>query len=429
MVQGAGLGGQRLAAGPPAGLWRDRQGPLRLALPLLLGLALLPRLDMSLHGDEPHYLMTTLSMVKDFDLNLFNNYQAGHFRELGYPELKPQWGPLEGRIIPEHGVGFPALLALPYLLGGVAGVKLFLVALSLATAWLLAALCDAFGCRRWVGTVAAALLCLSPSWLLHAGRVFPETSAGFFFVAAALALARSGLRLAPPGPALTLGLGLLCGLLPLLYLKYTPLALALGLFALAQPGLRRRPLFYLGLLADLALYALILWGVYGSELFWGTGGEAEDFTTRGMAGRYGRQWLDANHGLLVLQPAYALAGPALAGLLLLRGGSSPGGTLLAGSALLFYSLLHGLFTGQPGVSLPGRYLLASLPAQALLIGLWCGQDHLAARLCRWPLAGLGLAMLGFSLWCLAFGVSNPFRLNQLLAPQWYLGLFPALWPQ
>jgi len=89
----------------------------RIVLFTVIGLAFFRRVAplMPFTGDEPHYLLGAISLVKDGDFNVYNNFANQDYREFGYEQLRPQRGEIRpGVLITEHGIGFPALLAIPW---------------------------------------------------------------------------------------------------------------------------------------------------------------------------------------------------------------------------------------------------------------------------------------------------------------------------
>lgn len=136
-------------------------------------------------GDEPYYLLQTASLVRDFDLDLKNQYATRAGTAWGRPDLAPQFGDpvgAEGQQYSRHEP-FLALLMIPgYLVAGlhgaVATIALFGVLLVRSTI-------------RWMedeGVDDAAIravfpfFALAPPVLFYATRIWPEVPAAFFFV-------------------------------------------------------------------------------------------------------------------------------------------------------------------------------------------------------------------------------------------------------
>jgi hypothetical protein len=371
-------------------------------------------------GDESSYLLTSLSMTRDGDFNLLNNYQQKDYLYFCDIEIDPQVLIKDGRVPPEHGIGFPLLITLPYEALGITGLRLFLILVGLGCALMAADLCGVLGHKRRVGDMAGLLICISPTWLMHANRIFPEVAAGSLLVFGLWLIHRSARH-----GRLSWSRGLLCGVLvgsfPLLYLKYTLLGMALGGYCLIKRQVRGQWGFYLGLFLVLGFFALTWLRIYGGDLGVGSGGNSNDFAWQGMLARFWRPWLDRDHGLLVLQPVYGLfllAIPALLHQWLSQGRK----VLLFGvCACLAYAFMYAMFIPSPGMSWPGRFLCAVVPLMSILIAIWALQDsaHVWRRLGLLPLAGLGL----WHSFKVAF-YSLP--VNQAAMP-WYLELFSPYW--
>lgn len=138
-------------------------------------------------GDEPFYLLLTESIVRDFDLDLANQYGSLATSETGRRDLDPQFGDPRGREGEQYSRHEPflALLMVPgYLAGGLHGalatIALFGVLLVRSTI-------------RWmedegIGDEAIRgvfpFFAFAPPVLFYATRIWPEVPAAFFFVEA-----------------------------------------------------------------------------------------------------------------------------------------------------------------------------------------------------------------------------------------------------
>jgi len=98
-----------------------------------LGLYLISRLPVS--GDEPHYLITTYSLLADHDIDVSNNFENKDYLQfMPGGRLRPGVQPLaDGTIYPRHGIGLSMLILPFYYLGGRLGVVVFMNFLG---AWL-----------------------------------------------------------------------------------------------------------------------------------------------------------------------------------------------------------------------------------------------------------------------------------------------------
>ena len=136
-------------------------------------------------GDEPYYLLQTVSIVRDFDLDLKNQYGARAGAPWGRPDLTPMTGDPVGRQGQQYSRHEPflAFLMVPgYLLGGlhgaVATIALFGVLLVRSTVrWM-----EDEGVDQRVARAVFPLFAFAPPVLFYATRIWPEVPAAFFFV-------------------------------------------------------------------------------------------------------------------------------------------------------------------------------------------------------------------------------------------------------
>jgi hypothetical protein len=139
-----------------------------------------------LTGAEAHVLLTTVSIDRDGDLDLRDQYDDRAWRAFHAADLRPTARPdAAGRILEPQGVGLPALLAPAYALGGVTLVRLLLAALMAV-----AIACGAALARRVVpdpwATFAALGIGLSPPVVAASTAIRPEVPAAAALAAAAL---------------------------------------------------------------------------------------------------------------------------------------------------------------------------------------------------------------------------------------------------
>jgi hypothetical protein len=334
-------------------------------------------------GDEPHYLVVATSLLRDGDLDVYNNYRDRHFLpfypyHLGDARDPEDMHALYGRggaLYSKHGLGL-SLLLLPALAGGGAGwatVLMLAVSALLAVQILQLALQCAWQCgrKRWPAVVAWVAVAFSPPLLLYAHQFYPEVPGALLTVVGLRALAGVAARRAT-WPAFVAGASI--ALLPWFHLRYVPIAVVLGLIALTTvwPAHRRLAIATAVLtppvLSGLALLALN-WHLFGGVP------SVSDYGTLSpihlLTGAPG-VLLDRQFGLLPYAPVHVFA---LAGLpLVLRVlGWRPGGALLllvftyAGFVASF-SFWYGAF------SPPARMLVPIVPLlvvpMALALATW-----------------------------------------------------------
>ncbi len=250
-------GGGRIEGSRAAGAARRLAGRARarpgaaggLALFALLLLAYGASIDIrasrgaSITGDEPFYLLTTQSLLRDGNLDLRGQYAARSWESFfDHPAgLWSQSRPLpDGRLLSPHGPGLSVLLLPGFGLGGLAGAQFQLTAAAALT-WALAyalalRLTGARPLLVWLATAAAALTATA---FVYSSEVYPELPAALALVAALLAATGRG-RL---GAGRALAVAALLTALPWLGVKYAPLAAIAAAFALWRATPRARAAF------------------------------------------------------------------------------------------------------------------------------------------------------------------------------------------
>lgn len=285
----------------------------------LLGPHFATRLD-PLTGDEPFYVMTAISIVRDGDLDETNNYDNRDYDEF-YPSdpLPPDWQgwPAFPRTLPphaaqsnqpglhtKHGIGLSALIAVPYALAGRAGAMAVMVLAGALLAVQMFLLAREAGGSLVVAAVTALALALTLPIVPYALLLFPEVPA-----ALALIYAVRRLSMAHNEPWQWLLTGLAIGGLPWLHQRFVPSAGVLGVVLLWRFSRDRRLGLAIACLA-VAVAACVLvaynWWLYQSPVqnvddhagFASPGG-----ALNGLAGLL----LDAQWGLLIVAPVYLVA--------------------------------------------------------------------------------------------------------------------------
>lgn len=339
-------------------------------------------------ADEPHYLVTALSLARDGDLDVRDELADRAYLPFHELELAPQARPLpDGRLVEPHDPLLPAILALPTALGGWVLAKLTLAAIAAA----LAALTLWTAVRRLAvpllpAAAVVAVLAASSPLAPYGAQVYPELPAALAVAAAIAALT---------GPLRRGGLAALAAAvvaLPWLSVKYAPVAAvlgAIGLWLLLRGG-RRGAALALG--GGLAVAALAFLGaheaLYGGATPYAagahfTGGEltvvGSDPDYLGRARRLVGLLVDRDFGLAAWQPAWLLLVPALAALATRRprGAAAIALPLAAGWLVATFVALT-----MQGWWFPGRQVVVVLPAAALAIAWWAGgsRRRLAAAL-------------------------------------------------
>ncbi|HEV2757372.1 MAG TPA: hypothetical protein VG318_16525 [Actinomycetota bacterium] len=332
-------------------------------------------------GDEPHYLLTAISLAEDRDLNVADEIAARRYEPFSEGGLDPQSRPLEGgRLVSPHDPGLPLLLAPGVAAGGWLGAKLTLAllagALAAATLWLCV---RRFGVPVTPAAVAVGIFGASAPLAVYGTQVYPELPAALATVGAVAA-----------GTA-TRGRGrvvLACAsvtALPWLSVKYAPVAAALAavvLWTWWRAGDRRDAAWAAGILAlSGAMFVAAHWAWYGGWTPYGVGDHfvTGEFGVVGFdpdfAGRSRRLIglvVDREFGLAAWQPAWLLAIPALGALAIRRrtGWLFLAVPLAAGwlNATFVALTMHGWWW-------PGRQVVVVLPLVVVAIAAWAAESR------------------------------------------------------
>ena len=180
-------------------------------------------------GDEPHQLLTAISIVEDGSPNLLDEYRSRAYSEYYPYELRPRGVLTAGNLNEPHGLGFPLLIAPAWAAGGETGVELFLAAIAalvVALAYLLAlrAVPD-----PWASGATLAVA-VSPPMLAYSTAVHADLAAAAVLALAALIALRMDEH---PSRRLSVGCFCLLATLPWLDIRFAPAAIVVAAFALA----------------------------------------------------------------------------------------------------------------------------------------------------------------------------------------------------
>lgn len=337
-------------------------------------------------GDEPHYLLTAISLGEDASLDVSDELDAERYRPFHEADLATQAGDGAGgaRVSP-HDPLLPALLALPVALGGWVAGKAALAVLAGALAGLtLWTAVRRFGVPLAVAVPVVAVFAVSAPIVVFGQQVYPEVPAALATMAAVAALAGPLRR----RDQVVLGLAVVA--LPWLAVKYVPVAAALCLIGLlrlwrrrrtSRPGAGRQAVALAGgvalagavyIVAHLAWYGGLT--VYAAgEFFQANGGQLAVLGTdpdyAGRASRLVGLLVDRHFGLAAWQPAWLLAAPAAAALARRR---PPGWLALAVPFTVAWLMATFAAATMHGWWFPGRQVVVVLPLAVIAIAWWAG---------------------------------------------------------
>jgi hypothetical protein len=368
-------------------------------------------------GDEPHYLLTARSLVRDGDINLANDYGERRYREFYEGSLRPHARPGKkgpDHLYSQHFPGISAVVAPFYALGRLSGKPAVLVAVARLPLAILSAILASllFLCAtdlvrtRGAALVGWALFALASPFVFYSGLIYSEIPPALItlFVLRTIVLRR---RTSPLILALA-GAG--TGLMAWFNIKYLPLAggvfLAAAVSVLLASKRKVRDLLRLSLpaavpLAILFAAMLALWGgVSPVRVYRGTPDAAVPLvnyfkhSAAEVWNHFAGLLLDQRTGLFVWGPFLLLSVPGL--ILLLRRRRREGWLLLTPLAVwwIFSSAVH----SWGGYCPPGRPLLPILPVFAVLAAVALDEPAGTAR--RAVRSGLVAATVLITVVCL-----------------------------
>lgn len=322
-------------------------------------------------GDEPHYLVTSQSILLDGDLDLANDYDVARHRAMYPAPLEPHHTVLapSGHEYSFHGIGVAALALPGFAVGGLQGAQTLFALFAIAGAivfWSAA--------REVAGTAAAwaasAALVLQFPFLGQAAAIYPDGPAAAITSYALLTLLRE-----ERGPRVSLPQLMACAgalsILPWLHLRLTFIA---AVFATALVvAMRRRGRTGADIITFLAVpliaAALFVASTYvmfetfdPTAVFRGKASGSIAAIPTGVIGLL----VDHEYGLLVYAPICALS---MVGWRYLRQ-IAPVAAVAAALAALGTLLIGAAFVWWGGTTSPARFLVPVLPALVLGIAAW-----------------------------------------------------------
>jgi hypothetical protein len=363
-------------------------------------------------ADEPHWLLTTQSLVLDHDVELTNDYAGERYLSFFPTRLPDEHAVDAGHgLYPIREIGLPLLAAIPFASGGRLGVVLFLCAVGAALVAQLYLLARDLRVAPRPAIAAAAVAGLTYPVITYTTQVYPELVAALGFVTAA--------RLLRSRTALAIGLAsAIAGMLPWLHLREATLGggvllAALVVAASARP--RDIPLRVIAAVVPAAAgIAALAWAdlaMFGdprpgaaTALFYASRPDVLTPSATPLVGALGL-FFDRTFGLVTNAPLYLVAFAGLP-LLVARVRDVPGTAiaLLAGGALYIaaiasYAYWWADWSPPPRYGVPlAPLLVAGLALAFALIsagnarGIALGAMALAAAAASYALTLIGIVL-------------------------------------
>lgn len=359
-------------------------------------------------GDEPFYVMTAISMVRDRDLDETNNYIQRQY-EAFYPEepLPADWKgwPAFPRDLPphpaiserpglhtKHGLGLSILIALPYAIAGRIGAMLVVTLAGAVLAGQMFLLAREGGVSEKTAALAAVALSMTMPLAPYALLIFPEVPAALLIIYAIRRMAASGNETWQ-----WLLTGAAIGFLPWLHQRFAVMSAvfaAILLYRLIQTRSRNgAPALLPVAIGGFSIigYNLWLYGQFTQNTADHAGFSRLSGTLNGLAGLM----LDAQWGLLVVAPVMTIAIAAIP----VWARSNKRTASIALLAVAPYLLVVGAYQVWWGEWGPAaRYLVPVVPLLAAPLATWIHRGtgiHRAVAGLAW-IFGLVITLIGFA---------------------------------
>ena len=342
-------------------------------VPLLAVLAAYVTLVYPPTTDEPHYLVLTESLLRNGDLKVGREYSEAVFTKF-YPAPTIDAHAVitqDGEMYSQHTVGLPALILLPYAVGGRWGVALLMAVLAALLAAALYGICRQSGVAHVPATAAAGLRAVSIPGICTVSLVFTELPAAWL-VAAALQGRRKPWLVA-----------LCAAALPWLHPRYAVLSGGLFLLTAIENGLTWALVArwaaclgisgagFLAAYHGPALVAIlnVITEKYPSRIEELSGNTLSRMAFANPLAALAGKLLDRDFGLLPFAPIWLAAFPGAA--IALRTGNPANRAFLAGA--LPYLAVTCMYRNWGGSAFPGRTLVPLIPFLVPYLGLGLGR--------------------------------------------------------
>jgi hypothetical protein len=313
------------------------------------------------YGDEGNYLMITISLLRDHDLDLTNNFAMKQYAEFTPFPLEPHRAFFEGnKTYSSHFPGLSILLIIPYFLGKRPGCVLFinfLTLLAIRNTALLSARFIKNGSAVFFGTLLTAL---SFPMIMIGGMMFPEPVAALLFIWSLRLIAEN------KSQRHILLAALISAFLPWLHIKFFLLMALVFFYFLLTVKPPRALIAKYGLTAcaissAVFIYQKALYGDFIYMLRFSTSGFSNPI--RGLAGLF----FDRESGLLVFSPVYYIA---ICAIFLLHFRTDRK-LFWSGFFIFLYAVLPASWIDwHGGEGPPARYLVPVLPVLGVFISVF-----------------------------------------------------------
>jgi len=332
--------------------------------------------DLLPGGDEPHYLVTTQSLLLDGDVRIENNHERGDYRIFTDHTLKPDFiqRGKDGEIYPIHSPGVSVLVLPAFAVAGYPGAVATVIAITAsasALAWHAAFLIAETAAGAWFGWAAVFL---ATPFFFHGFTIYPDGTGGLGTAAGVWLLTAFEKRRPVAWWQLAL-VGLALSVLPWLHARFALIAGALGVAIVLRSTIKQTAIFIVFpviVAASWFAYFWVIWGTpnpsapQGSDLLL----NPAQFWTGFTGLLFGQQF-----GALAHAPVLVMA---FAGLALMVKAYPRLAVELAAATLPYAYVVACFAPWWGGVSAPARYLASLMPIAIVPLAWWWREGTSAA---------------------------------------------------
>lgn len=225
--------------------------------------------NVPLQGDEPHYMLMVQSLITNGNFSMLNlkPLEIGYLTPLNYSNYDALHIMItkNGEYYPHHEILLPILLYVPYILGKVFAVRIFMCVICALYAYVCYKLLSEFY-KDWFSNMKIIMLIfLTIPLMLYSKAVFTETTAGLIVSYAMLIIVKI-MKNKPVSCKKLIFSSMLVSILPFLGLKYIFFSLPIAIAFILLSKLKNFKILSCSIMPFLMIiaYFFYVWNLTGS---------------------------------------------------------------------------------------------------------------------------------------------------------------------
>lgn len=341
-------------------------------------------------GDEPHYLITTHSIVYDRDIYVENNYVNEDYSRFYHPNstIAPHVAlNVKGNKVPFHGIGLPILLSPFYFFLGLNGVRIFLAVIASLLVLNIYFFIEYLIGNKQNALITSLIIASTSPLLFYSHTIYPETLSALILVYTTRILYKKYNHENIPKFKYIL-CGVLIAFLPWLGIKYISIMFPL-IILWAMYSYKKSDILHVisPILASLIIYASFMLYMFNSlspiNVYSGVGGASKYtyaylFPFQGIFSRIAGLFFDQRIGLIFYAPIFILC---IIGFVIVASRVNYKNNIGFYSILflpsIFYFAMYIFSRATGGMCPPSRQLVAIIPPISYLLS--CGLVYFSEK--------------------------------------------------